>query len=98
MACTDFHKLYDDKPLSLTANASIFLGVDDDGDTECLNAIIRYFNTTAIPVDELNENFYLISGKIASVDKPTYVGPGFDPMDFAFEAEVQTVRAPYVSW
>ncbi|KAH9965613.1 hypothetical protein BGW80DRAFT_1254911 [Lactifluus volemus] len=80
------------KPKTVTYDAEVFVGVDDeDGITTC-KTVLHYF----VPFDKGNlpdEGIFFVAGKLAMVDKNTPVGDNFNWSDYVLQIEA-TVFEP----
>jgi hypothetical protein len=79
------------KPKTVTYDAEVFVGVDDeDGITTC-KTVLHYF----VPFDKGNlpdEGIFFVAGKLAMVDKNTPVGDNFNWSDYVLQIEATVVR------
>jgi len=85
LACHNAKYLFSDKPKTVTFDAEIFLGEDDESTMCVMMAVLHYF----VPIDKpipTEGHVYLVGGRLASVTDKTPIGEGYNSS--AYDVEI----------
>jgi hypothetical protein len=86
LACSNARYIFPDKPKTVTLDAEVYLGRDDNDSMSVMLAVLHYFIPLgAIVPDE--DSLYLVGGKIASITSNTPIGDGYDTATYDIEIE-----------
>src|ERR1700722_6681357 len=90
--CSNARVISQEKPRSITMDAEIVLGFDDNQTLQVTTALINHFMSS----DENNssDGLYYISGKLACMGDDIATGEGFDNIqyDFAIDCDVVSMK------
>ena len=87
LACSNACYIFPDNPKTITLDAEVYLGHDNNDSVSVMLAVLHYFIPLgAIVPDE--DLLYFVGGKIASIASSTPIADGYDTATYDIKIEV----------